>query len=195
MEIDPQGVKQEPIGDGGMGGTLERLLQCEKELSKMAAPAMASAEEWRSLAEERPRTGWVPQSTAPDTWSREKLAGPQISQPDCSAITAGGRTAKLPSFDGTTSWEAFHAQLTVLGKLWKWSADDAERGCPDGAAEPDRGGDGQLPHPGGHPQMPGWKYRRTRAATSQVLKASADDRGELGSISHRPGEGSPVGIC
>ncbi|RXM95235.1 FRAS1-related extracellular matrix protein 2 [Acipenser ruthenus] len=34
------------------------------------------------------------------------------------------RNAKLPSFNDTTSWDAFHAQVTVLGKLCSWSKGD-----------------------------------------------------------------------
>ncbi|MGH0148613.1 UNVERIFIED_CONTAM: hypothetical protein FKN15_028110 [Acipenser sinensis] len=67
----------------------------------------------------------------------------------------------------------------------------AERGGSDGVAKPGRRRDGQLPQLGGHPPMTVWQYRGTRAAASQVPQASMNSRGVSGSISHRPGEGSP----
>ncbi|RXM35530.1 hypothetical protein EOD39_0916 [Acipenser ruthenus] len=68
-------------------------------------------QKWSPEAEHR-GPGWVLQSAVPDARSQ---ARPRADQPDGNGSAAGRRGAKLPSFDGTTSWEAFHAQLSMLG--------------------------------------------------------------------------------
>ncbi|MGH0133767.1 UNVERIFIED_CONTAM: hypothetical protein FKN15_003838 [Acipenser sinensis] len=122
--MEPTRVKQDQLGDGETNNVLKRLLQCEREITQMEKRVLASARERRSSAAELMRPGWVPQSTAPDTRSKERQARPQTNQPDSSGSAAGWQIAKLPSFDGTTNWEAFHAQVTVLSKLCSWSEGD-----------------------------------------------------------------------
>ncbi|RXM36230.1 hypothetical protein EOD39_12077 [Acipenser ruthenus] len=56
-------------------------------------------------------------------WLGDGETSSEMEQPDGKGRTKGWRATKLPSFDGTTSWEAFYAQLTVMGKLCKWSGE------------------------------------------------------------------------
>ncbi|MGH0189917.1 UNVERIFIED_CONTAM: hypothetical protein FKN15_039539 [Acipenser sinensis] len=69
-----------------------------------------------------------------------------------------------------------HSQVTVLGILCRWSEEDGAQQLtsrPDGAAEPGQGGNGQLPHPGGHPST-FWQYGRTRATQGPIPKTGGD---------------------
>ncbi|MGH0132759.1 UNVERIFIED_CONTAM: hypothetical protein FKN15_049962 [Acipenser sinensis] len=108
---------------------------------------------------------------------------------------AGWQTMTLLSFDGTTSWEVFHAQLVVLGRLCSWSEEDKAQQLTTALRE-----DAQMvllnlaeEEMGGcRPPTLVRQYWGTRAAASQILEARAGSGREPGSAGDEPGEGSQV---
>ncbi|MGH0181663.1 UNVERIFIED_CONTAM: hypothetical protein FKN15_007813 [Acipenser sinensis] len=104
-------VKQERLGKGATSSEMERLSQRLREFDTEIAREMEQA---KSRAEERraPATDRMWPGATTDTQSQ---ARPQATRRRC---------AKLPSFDGTKDWEAFHMQLSVLDKLCKWSEEN-----------------------------------------------------------------------
>ncbi|MGH0135390.1 UNVERIFIED_CONTAM: hypothetical protein FKN15_016934 [Acipenser sinensis] len=90
--MDHLSIKQERLGDGEMGGKRElfqHIQELEAEVAQMIQQLNSHAERQRSLAVECIGPGWAPQSTMPDTRSKERQVWTRMEERQSPASAHG----------------------------------------------------------------------------------------------------------